>query len=264
MVAIVIPLYRNEPTPNDVISIQQCFKMLGDFPIIALKPTSLSLEHYPFDFSSVKSMDDRYFKSISSYNELMMSSCFYEAFLRYPYILIHQTDAFVFNNELAKWCEMDFDYIGAPWLRPKFYPDVIKRIKETMLGHGRRILNTKERATGLPSVKQLENRVGNGGFSLRKTQLFYDLCKKYSDKAKRYLERKGHMFNEDVFWSIEMNRFQKNLNIPSYKVAVFFAIENSPDFALELTGGKLPFGCHAWDKNLAFFKPYLQERGYEI
>jgi len=264
MVAIVIPLYRSKPTSNDLISIQQCFRILGEFPIIALKPASLDLQYYPFNFSTVESMDDRYFTSISSYNELMMSSCFYDAFLRYRYILIHQTDAFVFKNELREWCDMNYDYIGAPWLRPKLFPDVIKRAKETLLGHGRRLLNTKEAGTGLPSVKQLENRVGNGGFSLRKTQLFHDLCKKNSDKAKRYLQRKEHMFNEDVFWSIEMNRFRKTLKIPSYKLAVYFAIENSPDFALELTGGRLPFGCHAWDRNLSFFKPYFQEHGYEV
>src|SRR5690554_644214 len=129
MVAIVIPLYRSKPTSNDLISIQQCFRILGEFPIIALKPASLDLQYYPFNFSTVESMDDRYFTSVSSYNELMMSSCFYDAFLRYRYILIHQTDAFVFKNELREWCDMNYDYIGAPWLRPKLFPDVIKRAK---------------------------------------------------------------------------------------------------------------------------------------
>src|SRR3546814_12069713 len=65
----------------------------------------------------VCSFDDGYFKDISSYNSLMMSSAFYQSFLEYKYILIHQTDAFVFNNELKEWCEKDFDYIGDPWLR---------------------------------------------------------------------------------------------------------------------------------------------------
>lgn len=49
----------------------------------------------------------------------MLSAEFYERFLAWDYILLCQTDAFVFRDELADWCARGYDYIGAPWpLRP--------------------------------------------------------------------------------------------------------------------------------------------------
>ena len=34
-------------------------------------------------------------------------------------MLIHQLDAFVFEDKLMDWVKRGFDYIGAPWLPPK-------------------------------------------------------------------------------------------------------------------------------------------------
>ncbi len=260
--AVVVPLYKEQPNEYDNISLTQCFNVLSDFPIIALKPKSLDLEHYLYPFSDVYSFDDDYFKDIASYNSLMMSSILYQSFLEYEYILIYQTDAFVFKNELKKWCEKKYDYIGAPWLRNKVYPDWIKSSKEYFRGSIHRLLNIKQ--GGLPSLPQFENRVGNGGFSLRKTSQFYSLCKVCDNAIATYLSRNEKHFNEDVFWSVEVNRYKRRLKIPSYKKAVFFAFESHPEVAMELTEGELPLGCHAWDENLDFFRPIFHRYGYDI
>ena len=34
-------------------------------------------------------------------------------------MLIYQLDAFVFQDDLAYWCQQNYDYIGAPWLRDR-------------------------------------------------------------------------------------------------------------------------------------------------
>ena len=37
-----------------------------------------------------------------------------------------------------------------------------------------------------------------------------------------------------------------------------FAFESAPRRCFELTGHKLPFGCHAWERfDRAFWEPYL-------
>lgn len=44
----------------------------------------------------------------------MLSAEFYDRFAAYEYVLIYQLDAFVFADRLAEFCQMGYDYIGAP------------------------------------------------------------------------------------------------------------------------------------------------------
>ena len=76
--------------------------------------------------------------------------------------------------------------------------------------------------------------------------------------------KENSIFNEDIFFSIELNRKTNTLKIPSYKEAVNFAIETCPEIAIELTDGKLPFGCHAWEKNLKFWKDKIEDFHYKL
>ena len=59
-----------------------------------------------------------FFANMSGYNHLMLDTDFYNRFRDYKYILIHQTDAFLFKPDLLYWCNKNYDYIGAPWLNP--------------------------------------------------------------------------------------------------------------------------------------------------
>jgi len=263
-VTIVIPIYKPTISSLETASLNQCFKILGNYNIVAVKPHSLQLNNYPYQFKEVYSFDDEYFKDISGYNKLMLSPSFYKTFLTQKFILIYQLDAFVFKDELSKWCNSGFDYIGAPWLREADYPDFIKRIKNKILSYIHIRYNKKSKNSDLPSDLQFENKVGNGGFSLRKTQKFYMLCLSEQQQITHYMKKASHRFNEDAFWSIEVNRKHQRLKIPNYKKAAYFALENNCEFGLKLTKGQLPFGCHAWDKNLDFWLPFLQEFGYEL
>jgi hypothetical protein len=258
LVAVVIPIYKNTISKWEKIALNQCFKVLSKYPIICIKPASLKLDKLlsGYHFTDLISFDDRYFGNIEGYNRLMLSSDFYSAFLSYKYILLHQLDAFVFKDELQDWCAMDYDYIGAPWLRDKDYPDIIKKIKSKFLGFYNVRFNIQE--NGLPSNIQFENKVGNGGFSLRRVQKLHQLACKHSKMIEYYNSQSDHRFHEDVFWSIEVNRKKRELKIPGYKKALQFAFENSPERCLKLNNNNLPFGCHAWDKHLDFWKPFLK------
>lgn len=263
-VTIVIPLYKPKISDYEVASLKQCFKVLGNYKIVAVKPHSLDLTNYDYEFSEVYSFENEYFKDISGYNKLMLSAPFYELFLDYQFILIYQLDAFVFKDDLLKWCNAGYDYVGAPWLREADYPDFIKSAKNQILSYIHTRYNRKEKNSNLPSDLQFENKVGNGGFSLRDTKKFYSLCLSEQPLIIKYLKRDSHHFNEDVFWSIEVNRKKQRLKIPNYKKAAFFAFENNCEFGLKITKGQLPFGCHAWDKNLDFWKPIFEKYGYDI
>lgn len=263
-VVIVIPIYKEKLNALEALSIQQCFNILGSHQIVALKPSSLSVTNYNYSFQKIISFDDSYFQDVAGYNRLMLSPEFYRSFLEYDFMLIYQPDAFVFKDELLYWCNSGYDYIGAPWLRKGDYPDFVKKWKNKMLNYLHRKLNLKQPGSHLPTDIQQENMVGNGGFSLRRIKKFYNLCIEEQALIDHYNSMREHYFHEDVFWSIEVNRKKTRLSIPSYKTAVHFSMENNSDFGFKLSGGKLPFGCHAWDKNLDFWAPILKAQGIEI
>ena len=264
-VAVVIPFYRADLTVNDNIALKQCFKVLSGHDIIALKPRSLILpagaQQYPF--KNVISFDDIFFASNKAYSNLMLSEQFYEAFLDYEFILIHQLDAFVFADQLDYWCRQPYDYIGAPWIRDRGYPDVVKAIKS----HIRYYLDARydiRDSHGEPTRYQYENKVGNGGFSLRRVAVFYNLCRQNDVNREQYLTLDEHHYAEDRFWSVEVNRKKQKLKIPGYKTGLRFSFEWAPGRALKLNRGRLPFGCHAWDKYPDFWRPVFKSLGYQI
>jgi len=255
-VAIVIPFYKNKLEPLEEISVRQCFNILSSHDIIAVKPQQLEL-NYNFTFDATVSFDPHFFANITGYNKLMLSPLFYEKFLDYQYILIYQPDAYVFKDELLEWCEMGYDYIGAPWLRGTPYPDFVKAIKSKFLNYIHIKKNLKQSNSSVPTDIQLENRVGNGGFSLRNVKKFHEICLSQRQMIQVYESEKHHYFNEDVFWSLEVNRKRRILRIPDYKKAVFFAMETQLAHAFQITNGKLPFGCHAWDKHFSYWEPFI-------
>lgn len=263
-VAVILPFYKPELSAHETIALEQAHKIFAKHPIIAVKPEGLvlpdTIAKYPF--ADVKSFNDEYFKSVKGYNRLMLAAGFYNAFRGYEFILIHQLDAFAFRDELLAWCRDDIDYIGAPWIRVRDKMDrwnIIKsRLQYFIYSHN------KLQKPGIDNHDQLENQVGNGGFSLRRVKKFADICEEMPDEIQVYNEDSSNLFNEDVFWSVEPNRGKKRLNIPGYKEALKFAFEIAPERARNMNNGNLPFGCHAWDLNLDFWRPVFKEYGYAI
>lgn len=263
-VAVVIPFYKSTISNLEKISLTQAAKTLAGYPLIGIKPLSLipgeDLKTFPF--TDIISFDDSYFEGIEGYNALMLSDIFYKAFLDYEFILIHQLDAFIFKDELGYWCKQPFDYIGAPWTRVKDYPDFFKALKSKIQFYTHARFDVRH--NGIPSHLQYEYRVGNGGLSLRRVKKFYELSIKLRYKMDEYLTRTEHQFHEDIFWSIEVNRKHKILKIPGFKKALKFSMEQAPVRSLKTNNNQLPFGCHAWDKQLDFWRPVFKTLGYDI
>ncbi|RVU01802.1 hypothetical protein EOD41_07540 [Mucilaginibacter limnophilus] len=261
-VAVLIPFYKGTLTHLELVALQQCFSVLSTYPIIAVKPQSLILPETSYTFNSIVSFPDDYFTSVESYNRLMLSAEFYSAFLKYDYVLIHQLDAFVFRDEIVKWCGKDIDYVGAPWLLPR-RPLVSKAYIKAQLKYYQYKYFTKH-IKGITELAQLEKRVGNGGLSLRKVARLFELCSIMQPQIDIYNKNTGHGFNEDVFWSIEVKRHGYRFNIPPFKEALQFAFEIAPERARLLNNGELPFACHAWDINIDYWRPIFKQYGYTI
>ena len=216
-VAILIPIYKAEMTDSERLSFSQCLKILTKYPIIIVKPESLNIDNILAQHSEIttQSFDDKYFKTIQGYNQLLTSPHFYEAFFKYEFILIYQLDALVFNDKLEEWCSKDFDYVGAP-----------------KIPTSNTVLVTKK-----PLL--------NGGLSLRKVQSCYRLTRIYDKIFGRWPGNEDMLFSMCAFRLIP---FRFLMKLPHWKQALHFAFEQDLEKSFKLTNYQLPFGGHAWEK----------------
>ncbi len=273
---VVIPVYKEQLSTDEERSFRQCIRVLGKHPICLVCPASLNRSVYDCIFQEesaqqadngqtypllylTECFDEEYFKSQRGYNRLMLSPAFYQRFAQWDYMLIHQLDAYVFEDQLEVWCQKGYDYIGAPFQKINQTIDWIN--------------------------------CGNGGFSLRRIQRFIDFFQ-YQGKLltikglwrfhryrgslhrlplcisgalgkhnyiKDYLSQER--LNEDLIFSMLGDSHLK-WNIPDSRTAMYFSFEEKPSYLFSITG-RLPFGCHAFRKNEydTFYKPLLEKCG---
>lgn len=258
---ILVPVYKDVLSLDEAASLRQLENVLGHWDIRFVCPASLDMTAYDAITKSPigkERFDDSFFDGIDGYNRLMRDNAFYRRFEEYEYMLIYQLDAWVFCDELEFWCEQGYDYIGAPWFKN---------------------FGTHEEGNKLW-------RCGNGGLSLRKINKFiqctlpdvpvYTLWGIISHANRhvlrniiRYIRYPNHMgwfINhlantwEDAYFCCDLAETYHALKRPKPQVAARFAFECSPKYLFSLTGGKLPFGCHAWRKMQFedFWSKYLE------
>lgn len=250
---IVIPIYKNKLSKTEIISLKQCYNILKNHRIVLIAPYNIDLEEYekiiPKKYFKVEYFSNHYFLNICGYNKLMLSSEFYQRFLDYDFMLIYQLDCYVFNDQLDYWCNLDFDYIGAPWL---FFNLDKLTFKEKILYY----LNKIKSIFGNLNKESLNYKVGNGGFSIRNIKKFHTiLIKTHPKKIEKFCGNNStsSFYNEDVFWSIKCKKIKK----PSFEKAIQFSLEDKPEIGFSSNNHNLPFGCHAWDKFIYFWKDYI-------
>ncbi len=268
-VAVVIPIYKEQPDWNEEISLRQTFSILKKYEIVIVCPKEIDIRNYD-DIAiekgctyTIEYFDSKYFKNIASYNRLLLSEEFYSRFEKYEYILICQPDAYVFEDRLDEWSAKGYDYIGAPLVgrfsEKEYYPE-------------------------------MRLRVGNGGFSLRKISSYLkyfrsrknvfnskQIIEKINLKAKPYTRlfvwllmligwrnspksvANNWIYNEDDFWSGVLDNSNYSMSKPNQIEALDFAFERFPSEMYKING-KLPFGCHAWEKYEyeSFWKQFIK------
>ena len=71
--------------------------------------------------------------------------------------------------------------------------------------------------TNRPCSQITRFKVGNGGLSLRKVSSHLKAVTELKTITEQYLQVRHHLFNEDVFFSIEVNRHGLNFTYPSWQ-----------------------------------------------
>jgi len=261
-VAVVVTLSdREELTADEKISLRHVTHYLGHYDKYAVAPDGSTA--VPRGFIA-KRFARRFFGSALAHGRMMLSEEFYSSFREYDYVLLHHLDALALSDQLMHWCTQGYDYIGAPWLRSPDSPWV---------DHA---------------------RVGNGGFSLRRVEAFLRVLRggrppksfmsywerniatrrrplrwtlpmarpvKYLTSAQAHAKRWpdcNSRGNEDFFWSDEASGFDADFRVAPVQAGLEFAFEAAPKLCLELNGGRLPFGAHAWPRyDRSFWEPHL-------
>ncbi|MCX5679800.1 MAG: DUF5672 family protein [Candidatus Omnitrophica bacterium] len=251
--AVIIPVLKSELTNHEIISLDRCLKILGGHPLIFVGPEGLVFEskYFPQENVRFEYFNKSYFKDRQGYRRLLTSISFYERFLDYEYILIYQLDAFVFKDELLSWCAKGYDYIGAKWIHPeggniycflKGKPSLLRRILQKV---------------HYPPI----SKVGNGGFSLRRTRRAVLALLPFDTRGVNLEE-----IPEDVFWSCVVRLYFPFFKIADWQTADRFAVENMSDKESEAISAHLPFGCHAWtrEQNISIWREIFKKIGYDI
>lgn len=276
LVAILVPVWDSAFSDDQLISLAHLEQYLAGYDRFLLKPRGLDVNRRGY---RVREFPTRYFDSPETYNSLLKTRSFYEAFSEYEFILIYQLDCLVFRDELKEWCARDYDYVGAPW-----HKDLMR--DKLWWSDG--------------------DCVGNGGFSLRKVAGFLDFLTVYHNRRNRIerklkslwtraqqivceehflpgvvamAKRKYSMLTqrvdklvsgavheppvsasaaEDIFFSVLIPKYLPRFRFAPPEVALRFSFEASPEFCYEKNSRQLPFGCHGWDYyNRKFWEPFL-------
>lgn len=246
---IIIPIHKSTPSDDEMMSLRQCALVLNSHPICIVCPQGLNITTYCDVLTNygsnwtIERFHPQFFDGIKGYNLLMLDKSFYERFAVYQYMLIYQLDAWVFRDELDKWCEKGYDYVGAPWIEED------EKRNPRLVG------------------------VGNGGFSLRRIQHFIDVLSyngpvrdpsqlniphSFKNSIYKILYSLGYQntisyykkdptLYEDIFLSIFLSNTKLHAIMPSPDEASLFSFEKHPSL-LYSKNNKLPFGCHAWRK----------------
>jgi len=235
-VAVVIPAYKDELNDFEKISLAQCRDVLGKYPLVFVTPEGKNFS-YLQQGDLIAAFPPKFFQSIKDYNTLMLLPEFYETFLDFDYILIHQLDAFVFQDMLEFFCSLGYDYIGAPVAYHSWY--------------------------GLTKINSKTPRVGNGGFSLRKVKA----CHQLLTEAVNFPDWNYVLdnFYEDGFFGYCGVDPTINFHTAPIEIAVYFSVDFFPDRFLRRIGNKIPFGCHGWPKYSAdAYVEIFRRAGYDL
>lgn len=248
-VAVALIVHHAPLTPAERAGALQCLSILKAHPVVVVAPEGLRtprfLRHLP-----AERFPDGSFRSVRDYNRLMLSAEFYARFEAYGHLLIHQLDAFVFRDELLAWCARGFDYVGAPWKGVRFpeSPEWLEVLRDFI-------------PPGNAAKWAGRMRVGNGGLSLRRVETLRRILRDHPEWLRAWGDR-----HEDAFWGIaaRLCLSEAEYRIPTEEEALGFAFETRPEECHRLLG-RLPFGCHAWDRMApAFWRPWIREAGWRV
>lgn len=240
---IVIPIYKEELDPIDKLSLERLHKVIKNkYDIYLVKSKSLDAKNY-YNILNQKNVyevifDDKYFESTSSYSQLCIQYDFYNSFSNYEYMYIYQTDCYLVKDKLEEWCDKGYEYVGSP------------------------IISSNANWKDYKHKDKYEPQVGNGGFSLRKIEVFKDITNPEGEFRKKYNlddDKLSKIIFEDKYFLNDIYDFYEIIT-PHWIEALSFGMDMNVDIIYNVMKYQdLPMGIHAWGKNIRYWQNVLEE-----
>lgn len=266
-VAIVVPLsFPADLSDDEKISLRQLRHYFGGYDKFMIAPEGVELDYPDFE---IKPFPRRFFGSAAAHCRMLTMPSFYEAFSDYEFIFFHHLDSLAFSDQLPYWCGTDVDFIGPPWVKCSDSPLVTK----PRVGNGGFTLIRVEKALRVLSNR---HRTKSGAYwrdlfawnatpawiaALEKVRNVFPvsiIARKLLDEWDATENPAARRRQNDMFWSDHAVEFLPDFNVATLEQGLEFAFEVSPRTCLEMNGGKMPFGCHAWARyDREFWLPHL-------
>lgn len=249
---VILPVHKSfsDLSKEELLSIGQLKAVLLNYPVCIITGHDFVTEDYLRFFQSehvfIERFDNQFFTSVKNYNLLCLSNNFYNRFKAFEYMLVYQSDSFVFRDELLFWTEKRFDFIGAP-----FHTDNSQSFDASLwtVGNG---------GFSLRSVNQCRNllkRIANYVFLLRvlnkmsiKNMVTRGMAKLGSRRLFYANGISRNRYNEDYVFGVLSKEFMKHYNVAPLSEAIAFSFEAHPSELFRMNHNRLPFGCHGWEK----------------
>jgi hypothetical protein len=262
---VIIPTHKTTPLPEEVISLEQCQKVLGARDIYLIIPQGMNSDAYKSILPNLKiyEVPAKYMSSHQAYNQLMISPVIFNYFNQYSHILIHEPDVIVFKDDLDFWCAQGFDYIGAPWFEQN--KDGAYNLKATG-NFGFALLSThsvNKLFLENPRWYSISMMIRDIFRGLRGKRASLSRALKACGNAGRISGAKD-LYKEhcDIFWSYLVPKIAPSFKVAPPQDALHFSWETHLDQCAKLSKNKLPFGIHAWAKHDPnFLKPFFLNLG---
>lgn len=255
---VVIPIHSPSPSQEELLALAQCYKILSNHDVFILHPKGLCLKEYQAVISDVKALPihPEWLSSVENYNRLKTSLFFYSLFSVYDYLLTYELDAYVFKDDLEKWCKKGYSYIGAPWFNGATNP--LQPFEIIGVGNSgfslrsiKKCMAILKRIETIRSLSKLYSKAGLGELCAFTSFLrVSNLNEGFKIRDYTYLTHliDSYFTNEDVFWSVWITCTFYDFKLAPVLDAIDFSFEVKPSLLFEKNDKRLPFGCHAWMK----------------
>ena len=210
--------------------------------------------------------------SVSSYDRLLKSSKFYQIFSSFSHLVIVQLDVWIFGTNIETWLALPYAQIGAPWL-------CLKEEELSMIGVGNgglsirnirtviRLLESSRSALTFDSIRRglclmygIDQDAIGPSHSLKalsKVNILLTLINLFPMLRSKHIFKR--VFLEDYYLAcLAESNPDITPSLPSLDEAASFSFESFPS-ELYARFGRLPFGCHAFEKHeRSFWKRHIE------
>ena len=142
---VVMITHKPSLSGDEELSFKRCIDVCSpNRDVYLVIPDNIPQDYYKNLSKDLKieTIGNEWLSTYTNYNILVCCSLLYHKFKNYDYILVYQTDCWIYEDRLDYFVSLGYDYYGAPW-------------------------------------PHHNDTVGNGGFSLRKVSKMIEITEKY-------------------------------------------------------------------------------------